>query len=123
MAAALSDAEIKELTKKHFGKTPCKWQISGCREITNGRNVILRAPTGGGKTLAFLIPLALDKSLKIIIVTPLTALGVQHSATVKEAGFSAIALNEDTATTDAFTVSIFLQKIAEYSFRTSTVCG
>jgi len=76
----------KEAAGKEFGPTPI--QAVALRPIYDGQSVILHAPTGTGKSLAFLLPLVqrLDKmrldynprpGLRLLIVVPTADLQVQ----------------------------------------------
>ncbi len=52
----LNSRTYEEFFRRFTGHLPFKYQTAVCQEIAERRNIILRAPTGAGKTLAVLIP-------------------------------------------------------------------
>ena len=56
-----------------------EFQLSACREIEDGRGVLVAAPTGSGKTVVgeFAIHLALETGRKAFYTTPIKALSNQ----------------------------------------------
>ena len=55
------------------------FQVRACREIEDGRGVLVAAPTGSGKTIVgeFAIHLALETGRKAFYTTPIKALSNQ----------------------------------------------
>jgi superfamily II DNA or RNA helicase len=104
----LSPEEISERVKAIFGLKPCLWQIEAARAQLSGNDVIVIAPTGMGKTLAFQIPLCLDPDRILIIVSPLTTLSQQHAANLLERGISSFALCQGTVSSKALEVCLIL---------------
>src|SRR3954447_993670 len=63
----------------HYGFPLDEFQLQACREIEEGRGVLLAAPTGSGKTIVgeFAIHLALRTGRKCFYTTPIKALSNQ----------------------------------------------
>ena len=86
--------EIPETLKHHFGFKPYNFQVSVVEALLKGCNVILRAPTGSGKTEAALAPFivarATDHSnfpLKAMLALPMKTLAKSiHSRAQKLTG-------------------------------------
>src|SRR3954470_3399526 len=55
------------------------FQVRACRELEDGRSVLVAAPTGSGKTIVgeFAVPLALESGRKCFYTTPIKALSNQ----------------------------------------------
>ena len=53
---ALNHYAYEEFFRRFTGHLPFKYQTAVCQGISERKNIILRAPTGAGKTLAVLIP-------------------------------------------------------------------
>jgi superfamily II DNA/RNA helicase len=78
------DAELERLVQLF---RPTRVQAESCEAIASGQDVLIAAPTGCGKTLAFLLPLLLrlhktskDQSgVKIVVVAPSRELAMQIS--------------------------------------------
>ena len=58
------------------------FQEQSCRALSNGKGVLVAAPTGAGKTIVgeFAIHLAIEKNLKVFYTTPIKALSNQKFA-------------------------------------------
>jgi ATP-dependent Lhr-like helicase len=98
------------LVERWFGETfaaPTAVQEAGWREIAAGRDTLISAPTGSGKTLtAFLWAVnalveagaALEDRVHVVYVSPLKALGndIQRNLQVPLAGISRLAEEEGT---------------------------
>ena len=55
-----SREEVRENIRRAFGINPCLWQVEAAMAQMSGRDVVLPALTGMGKTLGFQAPLCLD---------------------------------------------------------------
>ena len=55
------------------------FQVRACRELEDGRSVLVAAPTGSGKTIVgeFAVHLALESGRKCFYTTPIKALSNQ----------------------------------------------
>ncbi|XP_006462458.1 hypothetical protein AGABI2DRAFT_137143 [Agaricus bisporus var. bisporus H97] len=82
---------ITNLVHQRFNKRPCWYQIEAAKAFYAGRDVIGCAPTGGGKTLSFWIPLLMAREDKLKKI---------------EVGISAVAVAAENATSSTFKVII-----------------
>ena len=68
---------ICESFKSAFnGKDPYDWQVDACEAGLLGIDCIVIAGTGAGKTLPFIMPLLVDKTMRkiVVIISPLNEL-------------------------------------------------
>ncbi|MEY4322201.1 MAG: hypothetical protein RL167_929, partial [Actinomycetota bacterium] len=58
------------------------FQVQACRQLAQGKGVLVAAPTGAGKTIVgeFAIHLAIEQDLKVFYTTPIKALSNQKYA-------------------------------------------
>ena len=70
--------DLQQLFCEWFGKDPYDWQLDVMEAILLGLDSVVIAGTGAGKTMPFMMPLMLDKSKKVIIVSPLKILQVDQ---------------------------------------------
>jgi superfamily II DNA/RNA helicase len=91
-ATQWTETQISDRIFTITGKQPCKWQLEAVMAQLKGDDVIVVAPTGLGKTLAFIIPLLLDPKRVIILITPLNQLAIQHAQSFMALNISAISL-------------------------------
>src|ERR1700674_994654 len=68
--------ELQRLFRERFGKDPYDWQLDVMEVILLGLDSVVIAGTGAGKTMPFMMLLLLNKSKKVIIVSPLKILQV-----------------------------------------------
>src|SRR5882762_12023098 len=68
--------ELQWLFRKRFGKDPYDWQLDVMEAILLGLDSVVITGTGAGKTMPFMMLLLLNKSKKVIIVSPLKILQV-----------------------------------------------
>ncbi len=78
LGGRVSEEELYQAVVKVFGYAPCSWQISAAIKILEGRDVMVVAGTGAGKSMVFgLLAIAIaltgGKGL-VIVVCPLKAL-------------------------------------------------
>jgi superfamily II DNA helicase RecQ len=66
--------ELTWLFHEQFGTDLFKWQLDVTEAILLGLDSVAIAGTGAGKTMPFMMPLLLDKTKKVIIVSPLKVL-------------------------------------------------
>ena len=70
--------DLQRLFRERFGKDPYDWQLDVTEAILLGLDSVVIAGTGAGKTMPFMMPLMLNKSKKVIIVSPLKILQVDQ---------------------------------------------
>ncbi len=89
-----SAEKIKEALKKYWGYDAFRpKQEAIVREILAGRDVCVVMPTGGGKSLCYQLPAALQSDKTAIVVSPLIALMQDQVAQLKQMGIPAAVLN------------------------------
>jgi bloom syndrome protein len=66
--------DLARLFRERFGNDPYDWQIDVAEAIILGLDAIVIAGTGSGKTMPFMMPLLIDMSKKVIIISPLKVL-------------------------------------------------
>jgi ATP-dependent helicase YprA (DUF1998 family) len=75
---ALSDEELGKLlneqTKERTGLTPRQFQLDAAIALVRNQDLIVKAGTGSGKTLSFVMPCFVSRKTTVIIVSPLNAL-------------------------------------------------
>ncbi|EIW73765.1 hypothetical protein CONPUDRAFT_160742 [Coniophora puteana RWD-64-598 SS2] len=78
-------------------KTPREFQLQSTVATLSGQNVVVRAGTGYGKTMAMILPLLLGDQSKIAItISPLKLLQKNHVHEFEQYGIKTIQINEDT---------------------------
>lgn len=66
--------EICAIIRAHYGFTLQEWQLNSMEIVLNGKDVIVTAPTGGGKTVTFQgLPFIVKDGI-ILILEPTKAL-------------------------------------------------
>jgi ATP-dependent DNA helicase RecQ len=89
-----STEKIKEALKRYWGYDAFRpRQEAIVREILAGRDVCVVMPTGGGKSLCYQLPAALQSEKTAIVVSPLIALMQDQVAQLTQMGISAAVLN------------------------------
>ena len=81
--------KVRENLQKMGIKTPMPVQQQAIPALLKGRDVLARAQTGTGKTLAFLIPLAqkidpAKKYVQALVITPTRELAQQVNEVMKQ---------------------------------------
>src|ERR1041385_5750772 len=90
----ISVEKIAQALKKYWGYDAFRpKQEAIVRDILAGRDVCVVMPTGGGKSLCYQLPSALDGDKTAVVVSPLIALMQDQVAQLKEMGIPAAALN------------------------------
>src|SRR5262252_2078625 len=86
--------QIKQALKKYWGYDAFRSkQDAIVRDILAGRDVCVVMPTGGGKSLCYQLPAALQIDKTAIVVSPLIALMQDQVAQLKQMGIPAAVLN------------------------------
>ena len=67
-------AALADIFWERFGNDPYDWQLDVAEAIILGLDSIVIAGTGSGKTMPFMMPLLMDPTKKIIIISPLKVL-------------------------------------------------
>jgi len=89
--------EVIDVVKQHTERSMCSWQAAVtvcCNERQD--NIIVTAPCGAGKTLAFIGTLFCRPNDIIVLVCPLLSLSSQHCTDLKRYGVDAIEIAERT---------------------------
>src|SRR5262244_383060 len=90
--------KIKEALKRHWGYDAFRTkQEAIVRDILAGRDVCVVMPTGGGKSLCYQLPAALQTGQTAIVVSPLIALMQDQVAQLQQMGIPAAVLNSSQA--------------------------
>ncbi len=85
----------EEILKKRWGYDTFKpLQREAIEAALAGRDSLVVLPTGGGKSLCYQLPAAMDKGL-VLVVSPLIALMDDQVAAAREAGLAADALHSN----------------------------
>jgi ATP-dependent helicase YprA (DUF1998 family) len=80
--------ELTRLFRERFGTDPFEWQLDVTEAILLGLDSVVIAGTGAGKTMPFMMPLLLDKTKKVTIVSPLKVLQADQVSTNIYVSFS-----------------------------------
>ena len=74
--ACVGHRKLKEALHGHFKFSTFRpGQLEALLPVAHGRDVFVRMPTGGGKSLCmFLVPLAVNKNAIGVVVSPLISL-------------------------------------------------
>ncbi|KAJ6579904.1 hypothetical protein B0H10DRAFT_2235480 [Mycena sp. CBHHK59/15] len=71
---------ISEKSQHRLGRTPHEFQTRFFCNVMQGKDVVLDVGTGSGKSLAFNLPVLMNKNDIVLIVSPLTALMLEQAA-------------------------------------------
>src|SRR5215470_18630962 len=86
--------KIAQALKKYWGYEEFRAkQDAIVRDILCGRDVCVVMPTGGGKSLCYQLPAALQTERTAIVVSPLIALMQDQAAQLEQMGIPAAVLN------------------------------
>ncbi|KIL55528.1 hypothetical protein M378DRAFT_188664 [Amanita muscaria Koide BX008] len=98
--------DVRELVWRKFGKRACWLQIQAALELYQGKDVVVCAATGFGKTLTFWIPLVMaleeGRDKVSVVVTPLNLLGKQNVEVLEKVGIPAVAVDGESASEEVF---------------------
>jgi superfamily II DNA or RNA helicase len=102
----IPSSEICSSTWSIFHVAPCKFQVQVCDHQLQGKDVILVAPTGVGKSLTFMMPFIWLRDSVSILICPIQLLGAQHASHpgLQALGIRAINLTSETASDQVFKV-------------------
>ena len=96
-----SPEKTKEALKKYWGYDAFRpKQEAIVRDILSGRDVCVVMPTGGGKSLCYQLPAALQADKTAIVVSPLIALMQDQVAQLAQMGIPAAVLNSSQSFTE-----------------------
>ena len=85
METCVGYRKLKEALQGHFKFRP--GQLEALLPVVHGKDVFVRMPTGGGKSLCmFLVPLAVNKKAIGVVVSPLVSLMDQQVSKLYAAG-------------------------------------
>lgn len=102
--------KIREAIFKRFSKRACWFQVKTAEALYAKKDVVGKAPTGAGKTLAFFggLVMAMEEEptgeQMVIIVSPLTLLSQQNVEMLGAANLTAIALTAENNKEKTFQV-------------------
>jgi superfamily II DNA helicase RecQ len=88
-----------EKCQKVFGFSPKTEQLQVIEAVHDGKDCVLIAPTGWGKTLVFTLPLVLWPDAVILVITPLKALGEEQTKKLNGFKIKSINITEDSTIT------------------------
>ena len=74
-----------------------EWQLGGTLDVLAGRDTILNASTGAGKTMLIILPMLLRPASISITISPLKRLMASQAAELRCCGLRAAIVNEDTS--------------------------
>ena len=74
-----------------------EWQLGGTLDVLAGRDTILNASTGAGKTMLIILPMLLRPASISITISPLKRLMASQAAELHRCGLRAAIVNEDTS--------------------------
>ncbi|KAJ6526206.1 P-loop containing nucleoside triphosphate hydrolase protein [Mycena sp. CBHHK59/15] len=90
--------DLARLFEEMFKKPPYEWQIDVSEALVLGLDAVVIAGTGAGKTIPFMMPLLLDPTKFVLIISPLKILQEDQAKHFRKMGLKAVAVNGDTYT-------------------------
>jgi superfamily II DNA helicase RecQ len=84
------------------GKIPREFQLDALLALLAGRDCLIDAGTGSGKTLCMVLPALLDPTSVSIVISPLKRLQALQVAEFQSYGLTAACINEDTPNSEEF---------------------
>ncbi|KAF6740968.1 P-loop containing nucleoside triphosphate hydrolase protein [Ephemerocybe angulata] len=91
-------ARLRASFLSKFGKEPYEWQMDVTEALVLGLDCLCIAGTGAGKTMPFMMPLLLDESKRVLVISPLKILQAEQARRFEKMGIVSTAVNEDTWT-------------------------
>lgn len=77
--ASLPDGTLRELlsqrTKERTGCSPFDFQLDAAVGLIRNKDVVVKAGTGSGKTLSFVMPCFVSRKTVVVVISPLNVLG------------------------------------------------
>jgi bloom syndrome protein len=67
-------ARLTAIFSQRFGSPPHEWQLDATEAILLSLDSVVIAGTGVGKTMPFMLPLLLDDTSKMLVLSPLKIL-------------------------------------------------
>jgi ATP-dependent DNA helicase RecQ len=114
-ASAHDSSKTLELLHRYWGYDTFRpGQEAIVSTLAAGRDACVIMPTGGGKSLCYQLPAALDTGRTAIVISPLIALMQDQVAQLSQMGISAACLNTATPAEDRAQI---LQKASAGEFR------
>ena len=101
MAAESTNAELLAVLRRHWGYAsflPLQERIVA--SLMAGRDTCVIMPTGGGKSLCYQLPAAMQAGRTVVVISPLIALMQDQVAQLEQMGLPAAALNSSLADAD-----------------------
>jgi superfamily II DNA helicase RecQ len=93
--------KINELLRSHnITWEPRRWQVGITLDLIQGRDVILKAGTGSGKSLCFQLLSLLYPASVVLVVCPLLALMEDQANRARELGIDAVQVSAETIASD-----------------------
>ncbi|KAJ7718342.1 P-loop containing nucleoside triphosphate hydrolase protein [Mycena metata] len=96
--SAQTRRDLARLFEADFKKPPYAWQIDVSEAMVLGLDAVVIAGTGAGKTIPFMMPLLLDRSKFVLVISPLKILQEDQAKRFRKMGLKAAAVNGDTYT-------------------------
>ncbi|KAF8486547.1 P-loop containing nucleoside triphosphate hydrolase protein [Russula emetica] len=87
-------------------KIPREFQLKAVLTLLAGKDCLIDAGTGSGKTLCMILPALLDPTAVSLVVSPLKRLQVLQVAEFQSYGLTAACINEDTPNSTEFWKSV-----------------
>lgn len=101
MASESVNAELLAVLRRHWGYSsflPLQERI--VNSLLAGRDTCVIMPTGGGKSLCYQLPAAMQAGRTVVVISPLIALMQDQVAQLDQMGISAAAINSSLPDTD-----------------------
>ncbi|KAJ9119782.1 hypothetical protein QFC24_005493 [Naganishia onofrii] len=92
-----NEAAVRKLCEDTYGYPPKDFQIAAARSLYEGKDTVVLAPTGSGKSLIIALshlPASVNKHAMVVVISPLKALQKEQASKDKDSLF----VNEDTKT-------------------------